>query len=138
IATGNDWRAVEAGAHAYASRHGEYSSMTEWSIDQEGNLVGKLELPMAVGTVGGSINVHPMSKLALKILDIQSADELAQVIVAVGLAQNLGALKALVTDGIQKGHMALHSRSVAISAGATGELVDMIAKKLVESKDIRV
>src|SRR5699024_2436621 len=99
---------------------------------------GKLGLPMAVGTVTGSINVHPMSKLALKILDIQSPDELAQVIVAVSLSHHLGALKALVTDGIQKGHMALHSRSVAISAGATGELVDMIAKKLVETKDIRV
>ena len=138
IATGNDWRAVEAGAHAYASRYGEYGSMTKWSKDQNGNLVGELELPMAVGIVGGSINVHPMSKFSLKLLDVQTADELAQVIVAVGLAQNLGALKALVTDGIQKGHMALHSRSVAISAGATGELVDIIAQQLVDSKDIRI
>lgn len=138
IATGNDWRAVEAGAHAYASRNGQYGSMTTWSVDEVGNLVGELELPMSVGTVGGAIRVHPMSKLSLKILNVESAEELAQVIVAVGLAQNLGALKALVTDGIQKGHMALHSRSVAVAAGATGEMVDIIAEKLVKAKDIRV
>lgn len=138
IATGNDWRAVEAGAHAYASRHGQYSSMTEWSVDKKGNLVGELELPMSIGTVGGATRVHPTSQLALKILGVESAKELAQIIVAVGLAQNLGALKALVTDGIQKGHMALHSRSVAIAAGATGELIDIIAEQLVESKEIRI
>lgn len=138
IATGNDWRAVEAGAHAYASRSGQYTSMTTWTVDEAGNLVGELELPMAVGTVGGSIRVHPIAKLAYKILDIKSADDLAQVIVAVGLAQNLGALKALATDGIQKGHMALHSRSVAIAAGASGEMIDIIAEKLVETKEIRV
>ena len=138
IATGNDWRAVEAGAHAYAAREGQYTSMTKWYADEEGNLVGELELPMALGTVGGATRVHPMSQIALKILDIQSAKELSQVIVSVGLAQNLGALKALATDGIQKGHMALHSRSVAIAAGATGEMVDIIAEKLVESKEIRV
>src|SRR5699024_10243498 len=105
IATGNDWRAVEAGAHAYAARHGQYGSMTTWSVDEKGNLVGELELPMSVGTVGGAIRVHPMAKLAHKILDVTSAQELAQVIVSVGLVQNLGALKASVTDGIQKGHM---------------------------------
>ena len=138
IATGNDWRAVEAGAHAYAARHGAYRSMTSWSVDVEGNLVGELELPMAIGIVGGATRVHPMAKLALEILDIRSASELSQVIVAVGLAQNLGALKALVTDGIQKGHMALHSRSVAVAAGATGELVDIIAERLIEENDIRV
>lgn len=138
IATGNDWRAVEAGAHAYATKDGQYRSMTRWSTDEEGNLVGELELPMSVGTVGGSIGVHPMSKVSLQLLNVDSARELAQIIVAVGLAQNLGALKALVTDGIQKGHMALHSRSVAIAAGATGEMVDIIAKQLVEAKDIRV
>lgn len=138
IATGNDWRAVEAGAHAYAARHGSYSSMTTWSKDNEGNLVGELELPMSVGTVGGSIRVHPTAKTVHRILDVESAQELAQVIVAVGLAQNLGALKALVTDGIQKGHMALHSRSVAIAAGATGEMVDIIAQQLVNKKEIRV
>jgi hydroxymethylglutaryl-CoA reductase len=138
IATGNDWRAVEAGAHAYASRFGSYRSMTKWSADEEGNLVGELELPMSIGIVGGAIRVHPISQLAHKILGIESASELAQIIVAVGLAQNLGALKALVTDGIQKGHMALHSRSVAIAAGATGEMIDIIAEQLVNLKEIRV
>jgi hydroxymethylglutaryl-CoA reductase len=138
IATGNDWRAVEAGAHAYAARDGEYTSMTVWSKDGDGNLIGELELPMSVGTVGGATKVHPLAKQALSLLEIETSKELAQVIVAVGLAQNLGALKALATDGIQKGHMALHSRSVAIAAGATGEMVDIIAKKLVEEKEIRV
>lgn len=138
IATGNDWRAVEAGAHAYAARNGQYSSMTVWSKDEEGNLVGELELPMSLGIVGGASRVHPMAKLAYKLLRVESAKELAQVIVAVGLAQNMGALRALATDGIQKGHMALHSRSVAMAAGATGKLVDLIAQKLIESGDIRV
>src|SRR5699024_7278017 len=138
IATGNDWRAVEAAAHAHASRDGKYSSMTRWSVGANGNLVGELELPMSVGIVGGSLRVHPVSKLALKLLDVESAQELAEVIVAVGLAQNLGALRALATDGIQKGHMALHSRSVAIAAGATGEMIDVIAERLIEAKEIRV
>lgn len=137
IATGNDWRAVEAGAHAYAARYGQYGSMTTWSVDESGNLVGELELPMSLGIVGGATRVHPMSKLALQILDVDSASELSEVIVAVGLAQNLGALKALVTDGIQKGHMALHSRSVAVAAGVTGELVDIIAEQMVQAQDIR-
>ncbi|TFJ92396.1 hydroxymethylglutaryl-CoA reductase, degradative [Lentibacillus salicampi] len=138
IATGNDWRAVEAGAHAHAARDGMYTSMTVWSKDEHGNLVGELELPMSVGTVGGSIRVHPIAKMAHNMLNVESAQELAQVIVAVGLAQNLGALKALATDGIQKGHMALHSRSVAIAAGATGEMIDMISERLIEEKEIRV
>jgi len=138
IATGNDWRAVEAGAHAYAARTGSYGSMTTWSKDEEGNLVGEIELPMSIGTVGGATRVHPLAKLSLSIMKIESAKELAQVIVAVGLAQNLGALKALATDGIQKGHMALHSRSVAIAAGATGEMIDIIAEQLIEQKEIRV
>ncbi|WP_174615448.1 hydroxymethylglutaryl-CoA reductase, degradative [Virgibacillus ihumii] len=138
IATGNDWRAVEAGAHAHAARFGKYGSMTVWSKDDKGNLVGELELPMSVGTVGGSIRVHPMAEVSLKILGVETARELAQVIVTVGLAQNLGALKALATDGIQKGHMALHSRSVAIAAGATGEMIDIIAERLVNEKEIRV
>ncbi|WP_106495428.1 hydroxymethylglutaryl-CoA reductase, degradative [Lentibacillus sp. Marseille-P4043] len=138
IATGNDWRAVEAGAHAYAARHGKYSSMTTWSTDDTGNLIGELELPMSVGTVGGSIRVHPMAQVAHNMLNVESAEELAQVIVSVGLAQNLGALKALVTDGIQKGHMALHSRSVAMAAGATGEMIDIIAEQLIKQKEIRV
>ncbi|MFS0749462.1 hydroxymethylglutaryl-CoA reductase, degradative [Oceanobacillus sp. 1P07AA] len=138
IATGNDWRAVEAGAHAYAAKDGQYGSMTTWSKDNEGNLVGEIELPMSVGIVGGATRVHPLAELSLSIMNIKSAAELAQVIVAVGLAQNLGALKALATDGIQKGHMALHSRSVAIAGGASGEMIDVIANKLIEQKEIRV
>ncbi|MEN1967969.1 hydroxymethylglutaryl-CoA reductase, degradative [Lentibacillus sp. N15] len=138
IASGNDWRAVEAAAHAYAARHGRYSSMTTWSVDSLGNLVGELELPMSVGIVGGAIRVHPTAQVAHTLLNVTSAQELAQVIVAVGLAQNLGALKALVTEGIQKGHMALHSRSVAMAAGATGEMIDIIAEQLIEAKEIRV
>lgn len=138
IASGNDWRAIEAAAHAHACRFGNYGSMTEWSVDKDGNLVGEIELPMPVGIVGGSIQLHPIVKITHKILNVSSAAELAQVIVAVGLAQNLGALKALATDGIQKGHMALHARSVAMTAGAAGDLIDIIAQQLVEAKDIRV
>lgn len=138
IATGNDWRAIEAAAHAHACRFGNYGSMTEWSADKDGNLVGEIELPMPVGIVGGSIKIHPIAKITHKILNVGSAAELAQVIAAVGLAQNLGALKALATDGIQKGHMALHARSVAMTAGAVGDLVDTIAQQLIEAKDIRV
>lgn len=138
IATGNDWRAVEAGAHAYAARTGQYRSMTKWSVDEAGNLVGELELPMSLGIVGGASRVHPMAKVAYDLLNIDSAAELAKVVVSVGLAQNLGAIRALATDGIQKGHMRLHSRSVAMAAGATGDLVDKIAEKLVEAKEIRV
>src|SRR5699024_1793725 len=121
-----------------AARTGQYSSMTVWSKDEEGNLVGELELPMSLGIVGGASRAHSMAKLAYKLLRVESAKELAQVIVTVGLAQNMGALKALVTDGIQRGHMALHSRSVAMAAGATGELVDVISEKLIEAENIRV
>ena len=138
IATGNDWRAVEAGAHAYAARDGQYRSMSTWSKDEAGNLVGELELPMSLGIVGGASRVHPTAKVAYDILKVTSAKELAQVVTVVGLAQNLGALKALATDGIQKGHMALHSRSVAVAAGADGDMVEFVAEKLIEAKDIRV
>jgi hydroxymethylglutaryl-CoA reductase len=138
IATGNDWRAIEAAAHAHAARDGRYRSMTVWSKDEAGNLVGELELPMPVGIVGGSIGLHPMAQIAQKFLRVKSAAELAEVIVVVGLAQNLGALKALVTHGIQKGHMALHARSVAMTAGAEGEWIARIAEALVEAKDIKV
>jgi hydroxymethylglutaryl-CoA reductase len=118
IATGNDWRAVEAGAHAYAARNGRYTSLSTWGEDEAGDLVGFLEMPMAVGTVGGATRVHPAAQASLRLMGIQSAVELAQVLVSVGLAQNLAALRALATEGIQRGHMSLHARQVAIAAGA--------------------
>lgn len=138
IATGNDWRAIEAGAHAHAARHGVYGPMASWSKNAQGHLVGYLELPMPVGLVGGSIQLHPMAQVSLKFLRVRSARELAQVTVAVGLAQNMAALRALATVGIQRGHMALHARSVAVTAGARGELVDRIALAMVEARDIKV
>ncbi len=137
LATGNDWRAVEAGAHAYAARSGRYTSLTQWGRDVEGNLVGSIELPLAVGIVGGATRAHPTAKLALKILGVKTARELAQVIAAVGLAQNLAAIRALAAEGIQRGHMRLHARQVAIAAGATGELVDRVAARLVAERQIR-
>ncbi|GHU08068.1 3-hydroxy-3-methylglutaryl coenzyme A reductase [Betaproteobacteria bacterium] len=138
IATGNDCRAIEAGAHAYAARSGRYTSLTTWEKDVNGDLVGTIELPMAVGLVGGATKVHPAAKLAVKILNAKSAVELGEIIAAVGLAQNLGALRALATDGIQKGHMRLHSRTIAATAGATGEMVDKVAAMLVKEKNIRL
>ena len=131
IATGQDWRAVEAGAHAYAARGGRYTSLSHWSVAADGNLMGTLELPLAVGIVGGASRVHPTAKLALKILGVKTAQELAEVMAAVGLAQNLAALRALATEGIQRGHMQLHARQVAIAAGATSDLVETIAQRLV-------
>ncbi len=138
IATGNDWRAIEASSHAYASRGGHYTSMTEWSRGPNGDLVGVLELPMPIGIVGGSIGIHRMAQVSLGLLGVEGAEELAQVIVSVGLAQNLGALRALATEGIQKGHMALHARSVAMTAGATGDDVAEVARLLAEAHDYRV
>lgn len=131
MATGNDWRAVEAGAHAYAARAGRYTSLSTWSKDADGNLVGELEMPMAVGIVGGATNIHPGAQVALRILGVQHAHELAEIIVSVGLAQNLAAIRALATEGIQKGHMALHARQVAIAAGAVGEQIEQIARRMV-------
>lgn len=136
IATGNDWRAVEAGAHAYAARSGRYTSLSTWGKDAQGNLVGALELPLAVGIVGGTTRAHPLARLALKILSVQSARELAEVIAAVGLAQNLAALRALATEGIQRGHMALHARQIAIAAGASGAQVDAIAEQMLRDGQI--
>lgn len=136
MATGNDWRSVSAAAHAYASRSGQYRAMTEWYRNADGHLVGELELPMAVGIVGAAISLHPMAKIALKFLRVHSARELAEVIVCTGLAQNLSAIRALATDGIQKGHMALHARTVAMTAGASGEDIDLIAAELVTRKDV--
>ncbi len=138
IATGNDWRAIEAGAHAYASYTWTYKPLTVWERDKNGDLVGSIELPMAVGLVGGATKVHPTTKVAIKILGVSSARELAEVIAAVGLAQNLAALRALATEGIQRGHMSLHARNVAASAGATGELIDVVANKMVEEGKIRL
>jgi hydroxymethylglutaryl-CoA reductase len=138
LATGNDTRAVEAGAHAYASRNGRYSSLTSWEVTPEGNLAGVIEIPMAVGLVGGATKLHPMARAALKILNIASASELARVIAAVGLAQNFSAMKALATTGIQKGHMTLHSHNIAMMAGAVGEEVDQLAKILVAKGGVRI
>ena len=137
LVTGNDTRALEAGAHAYASRSGRYTSLSRWETDGAGNLVGSLEMPMAVGLIGGATRVHPIAKIALKILGVNKAEELARVMAAVGLVQNYGALKALATTGIQKGHMALHSKNVAMMAGAVGDEVDLLAKRLVEIGKIR-
>jgi hydroxymethylglutaryl-CoA reductase len=135
-ATGQDSRAIEAAANAYAARSGKYTSLTEWSKDSEGNLVGKLELPLSVGIVGGIINVHPTAKICAKILGVSSAKELACVITATGLAQNFSALRALATEGIQKGHMKLHARNLASAAGAKAEQIDEIVKKMVQENNI--
>lgn len=138
IATCNDHRAVEAGAHAFAARSGQYSPLTVWEKNDDGNLVGSIELPMAVGTIGGATKVHPVAKIALKILGVSTAKELAEVLAAVGLAQNLGALRALAHEGIQRGHMALHARNVAIMAGAPEEMIDLIVEKMVKERRIRL
>jgi hydroxymethylglutaryl-CoA reductase len=137
IATGNDWRALEAGAHAYAARSGQYRSLTKWSKGADGSLYGEIELPLAVGTVGGATHVHPAAKVALKILGHPSARRLAEVIASVGLAQNLGAIRALATEGIQKGHMGLHARQLAAAAGAVGPQIDQIAQKMIDEDKIR-
>jgi hydroxymethylglutaryl-CoA reductase len=135
IATGNDWRAVEAGAHAFAARSGRYAPLAIWRRDGD-TLVGRIELPMSLGTVGGTLRVHPAARLSLHMLRIESAQDLAKVAAAMGLASNLAAVRALATDGIQKGHMALHARSVAVAAGATGDAVERVAQIIVEARDI--
>lgn len=133
VACGQDWRAIEAGCHAYvAYSQGRYGSMTHWELDPEGNLVGSIETPMAVGIVGGASKVHPVARTNLEILGVESAQELASVMAAAGLAQNLGALRALATSGIQKGHMRLHARNMAVSAGAEGNEIEDVAKLLIE------
>jgi len=138
IATCNDHRALEAGAHAYAARHGHYTTLTTWEKNEDGDLVGTIEMPMAVGIVGGATRVHPIARIALKILGVKTARELAEVMAAVGLAQNLAALRALVAEGIQRGHMKLHARNIAISVGATGELVDLVVQRMIEEGKIRM
>ncbi len=138
LATGNDTRAVEAGAHAYAAITGRYTSLTTWEKNKEGNLVGTIEVPLAVGLVGGATKIHPIARLAIKILGVSTARQLAEVIASVGLAQNLAALRALATEGIQKGHMALHARNVASVAGAKGELLDRLVEIMVREKMVNV
>ncbi len=137
IATGNDWRAIEAGAHSYAARSGKYTSLSTWGKDADGNLVGTLEMPMAVGIIGGATKVHPAARAALKVMGVKSASELAEVIVSVGLAQNMAALRALATEGIQRGHMTLHARQVAIAAGASGDQIERVAAQMVAEKTVR-
>jgi hydroxymethylglutaryl-CoA reductase len=137
IACGQDIRALEAGAHSYASRSGKYKPLTTWEKDKNGDLVGRLEMPMAVGLVGGAAKTHPTARADIKILGVKTALELAEVMGAVGLAQNFAALRALASEGIQRGHMKLHARNVAISAGATNELVDKVAERMIEERKIR-
>lgn len=138
LATGNDTRAIEAGAHAYACRSGHYSPLTRWEKDANGDLFGEIEMPVAVGLIGGATAVHPVAKIVVKILGVKSARELGEVIAAVGLCQNLAALRALAAEGIQRGHMKLHARNVAATVGATGDLIDRIADKMVQEKKIRL
>lgn len=137
IATGNDWRAVEAGAHAYAARHGQYSSLSHWERDGDGNLIGMLDMPISVGIVGGATRVHPAAQAALKLLGIQHANELAEICVCAGLASNLAAMRALATEGIQRGHMGLHARQVAMAAGALNSEVDRVAERMVSERQIK-
>jgi hydroxymethylglutaryl-CoA reductase len=136
LATGNDTRAIEAGAHAYAARNGRYSSLTKYEKDKDGNLVGSIEVPLAVGIVGGATRVNPIAKIALKILGVSTAQELAKVMASVGLAQNLAALRALATEGIQRGHMKLHARNLAVMAGARPEEMDLVVEELVKSGQV--
>jgi hydroxymethylglutaryl-CoA reductase len=138
IATGNDWRAIEAGAHAYAARSGRYTSLSTWNKDADGNLVGTLEMPMAVGIVGGATKVHPAAQAAVKLMGVKTANELAEIIVSVGLAQNMAALRALATEGIQRGHMSLHARQVAVAAGASGDMIEKVAAQMVVERVVRI
>ncbi|HVP93316.1 MAG TPA: hydroxymethylglutaryl-CoA reductase, degradative [Acidobacteriota bacterium] len=138
LATCNDHRAIEAGAHAYAARNGHYTALSTWEKNENGDLVGSIELPMAVGLIGGAVRTHPIAKIAVKILGVKTANEFAEVLAAVGLAQNLGALRALAHEGIQRGHMSLHARNIAVAAGATDELIDLVAEKMVAERKIRM
>lgn len=138
IATGNDWRAIEAGAHAYAARHGSYSSLTRWWQDEAGNLHGEIEMPLAVGIVGGATRVHPTAQIALKIIGAANAQHLAELIVTVGLAQNLAAMRALATEGIQYGHMRMHAKQLAAAAGAEGKQVTQIVEMMIQEGNIRL
>ena len=139
MATGNDWRGAEAGAHTYAARSGQYRALTNWDRDPEtGDLVGSIELPIPSGIIGGTTNAHPVAQIALKILGVKTGQEFAGVLASVGLAQNLGALRALASEGIQLGHMALHARQIAIAAGAEGDDIDRVADAMVAEKNVRI
>jgi len=138
IATGNDWRAIEAGAHAWAAMSGRYKALSNWEIDAQGFLIGTIEMPMALGIVGGATKTHPTAQASLALMNIQTARQLAEVTVAVGLAQNMAALKALATEGIQKGHMALHAKNIAIAAGAKGSSIEAVTKVMVSEGNINV
>ena len=137
IATGNDWRSAEAGAHAWAARDGAYKSLTRWRLDDAGDLIGTIELPLALGIVGGGTRAHPTAATSLKILGVESSQELAEIAACVGLAQNLSALRALACEGIQLGHMSLHARQVALAAGARGEQITRVAEILVAEGQIK-
>ena len=137
LATGQDWRGIEAGAHAYAAREGRYGPLTSWQVDG-GALVGRIELPLAVGTVGGHLELNRRARLLLRVLGVQSAPELAGIMAAVGLGQNLAALRALVSDGIQRGHMALHARGLAVAAGASEESVAEVIEQLIASGEVKL
>jgi hydroxymethylglutaryl-CoA reductase len=138
LATGNDHRAIEAGAHAYAAINGKYTSLSTWEKTENGDLKGMIELPMAVGLIGGAVRTHPIAKIAIKILGVKTANEFAEVLAAVGLAQNLGALRALAHEGIQRGHMSLHARNIAVASGATGELINKVAERMIKERKIRM
>jgi hydroxymethylglutaryl-CoA reductase len=136
LATGNDHRAIEAGAHAYAALNGQYTSFSKWIKNTNGDLEGSIELPMAVGLIGGAVRTHPIAKICMKILGVKSSNEFGEVLAAVGLAQNLAALRALSSEGIQRGHMSLHARNVALTVGAPIELVEIIAERMAKERMI--
>jgi hydroxymethylglutaryl-CoA reductase len=138
LATGNDHRAIEAGAHAYAALKGNYTSLSKWEKNANGDLTGSIELPMAVGLIGGAVRTHPIAKIAIKILGVKTASEFGEVLAAVGLAQNLGALRALAHEGIQRGHMSLHARNIAVAAGVPEQLVEQVAEQMVKERKIRM
>ena len=138
LATGNDHRAIEAGGHAYAALNGPYTSFSKWTKNANGDLEGSIELPMAVGLIGGAVKTHPIARIAMKILNVKSANEFAEVLAAVGLAQNLAALRALSSEGIQRGHMSLHARNIAVNAGAKGEQIEIVAERMVKERKVRV
>jgi len=138
LATGNDHRAIEAGGHAFAALKGQYTSLSTWDKNESGDLAGVIELPMAVGLIGGAVRTHPIAKIALKILNVRTANEFGEVLAAVGLAQNLAALRALSHEGIQRGHMSLHARNIAVAAGVPDDLVEQVVEKMVNERRIRM